>query len=132
MLRAGRSDYARDNLLELAGMAGEPVVLDDWPGAQCSRDFCALTLERGGRLWVLLMARSRERIEERALAAACARADIVVAERWLPRSCRPRWLKADRRMLSETGGLALYPTRQRIDSVAEGQGQHGWWRDGRN
>jgi len=132
VLRAGRSDYARDNLLELAGMAGEPVVLDDWPGAQCSRDFCALTLERGGRQWVLLMARSRERIEERALAAACARADIVVAERWLPRSCRPRWLKADRRMLSETGGLALYLTRQRIDSVAESQGKHGWWRGGRN
>lgn len=131
VLRDGRSDYARDNLLELAGMAGEPIVLEDWPGARCSRDFCTLGIERGGRPWVLLMARSRERIEERALAAACARADIVIAERWLPRSCQPRWLKADPRMLSESGGLALYLANRRIDTVANSQGEHGWWRSER-
>ena len=128
MLRDSRSDYARDNLLELAALEGEPVPLDRWPGARCSRDFCTLTIERGGRSWSLLMARSRDMVEERALAAACDRADVVVADRFLPRSCRPRWLKADRRLLERTGGLALYLDEPRMEAVAESQGEHGWWR----
>lgn len=130
MLRESRSDFARDNLLELAGMEGEPVPLAEWPGAQCSRDFCVLTIRRGERDWSLLMARSRERIEERALVAACERSDIVVADRWLPRSCNPRWLKADRNLLERTGGLAIDLENERFDTVASYQGQHGWWRGG--
>ena len=129
VLREGRSDYAKDNLLEMAGMNGEPIALADWPAARCSRDFCTLMLDRGGRRWTLLMARSHDRIEERALAAACSEVDIVVADRWLPRSCRPRWLKADARMMRQTGGLALFLERKRIDRVADHQGEHGWWRD---
>ncbi len=128
MLRETRSSYALDNLLEAAGMKGEPIPLTQWPGARCSPDFCTLVIERSGREWAILMARSRERIEERALAAACERSDIVVADRWLPRSCRPRWLKADRALLSRTGGLALYLDEQRIETVASSQGNHGWWR----
>jgi competence protein ComEC len=127
VLREGRSTFARDNLLEMAGMGGEPVVLDDWPGARCSRDFCTLAIERAGRTWDILLARSRSRIEERALAAACERADIVVAGRWLPFSCRPRWLKADRTYLDANGGLALYLAEERIDTVGESQGEHPWW-----
>ncbi|MGV2496401.1 ComEC/Rec2 family competence protein [Pelagerythrobacter aerophilus] len=128
MLRDTRSEFARDNLLELAGLEGEPVPLGRWNGARCSRDFCTLAIDRGERRWTLLMARSRDMVEERALAAACDRADIVVADRFLPRSCRPRWLKADRRLLSRTGGLALYLDEPRMQTVAEGQGEHGWWR----
>jgi competence protein ComEC len=127
VLRDTRSDYARDNLRELSGMAGEPIAFDAWPGAQCSRDFCTATLVRDGRTWHLLAARSRVPVEERALAAACERADVVVADRSLPRSCRPRWIKADRRMLAETGGLAIDLTRHRVTTVAQTQGQHGWW-----
>lgn len=130
MLRDTRSDYVRDNLLELAGLEGEPVPLDRWDGARCSRDFCTLSIERGERRWILLMARSSAMVEERALAAACDRADIVVADRFLPRSCSPRWLKADRRLLNRTGGLALYLDEPRMETVAEGQGEHGWWRGG--
>lgn len=130
MLRDTRSEYVRDNLLELAGLEGEPVPLDRWDGARCSRDFCTLAIERGERRWILLMARSSVMVEERALAAACDRADIVVADRFLPRSCSPRWLKADRRLLSRTGGLALYLDEPRMETVAEGQGEHGWWRGG--
>lgn len=128
MLRDTRSDYVRDNLRELAGLQEEPVPLGDWAGARCSRDFCTLAIERGDRRWTLLMARSRDMVEERALAAACDRADIVVADRFLPRSCRPRWLKADRRLLDRTGGLALYLEEPRMQAVADGQGEHGWWR----
>jgi competence protein ComEC len=126
-LRDSNSDYTRDNLLELAGVAGDPVPLATWPGARCSAAFCTLTLERGARAWHLLMARNRDQIEERALAAACARSDIVIAERYLPRSCRPRWLKADRRLLDQTGGIAITLADQRIRTVAEHQGEHGWW-----
>ncbi|WP_233996709.1 ComEC/Rec2 family competence protein [Porphyrobacter sp. CACIAM 03H1] len=130
-LRDSRSSYTRDNLMELAGVAAEPVPLAEWPGARCSSAFCTMSLERGGRESVLLLGRGREQIEERALAAACADADIVVAERFLPRSCRPRWLKADRRYLEHTGGLAIDLARERIATVAASQGEHGWWQGGK-
>ena len=132
VLRDTRSSFTRDNLLELAGVEGETVPLADWPGARCSRDFCTLTLERGGRDWHILMSRSSDIVAERALAAACERSDIVVSERWLPRSCEPRWLKADRRYLEESGGLAIVLDDPDITAVAEGQGEHGWWRGRRD
>src|SRR5690606_27963368 len=128
VLRQTRSEFTRDNLLELAGVEGEPVALAEWPGARCSADFCAIAIERAGREWQVLMSRSHNQIEERALAAACERSDIVVSERWLPRSCRPRWLKADGRMLAETGGLAIVLDGPRVTSVADSQGGHGWWK----
>jgi competence protein ComEC len=127
VLREGRSDFARDNLLELAAMSKEPVVVANWPDARCSEDFCALSIVRGGQTWDLLMGRSRSRIEERALAAACERSDIVIADRWLPASCRPRWLKADRSFLEQHGGLALYLGDRRIIAVSDSQGEHPWW-----
>lgn len=129
-LRDTRSEFTRENLMELAGVEAEPVPLSEWPGADCSRDFCVLTIERAGRPWHLLMARSGEFVEERALAAACERADIVVADRYLPRTCRPRELRADRRMLDRTGGLSVVLRRNGPDvtSVAETQGRHDWWR----
>jgi competence protein ComEC len=127
-LRESRSSYTRDNLMELAGVAAAPVPLAEWKGARCSSAFCTITLRRGGRDWVMMLGRGRAQVEERALAAACATADIVIAERFLPRSCRPRWLKADRGYLEKTGGLAIDLSAQRITTVAAGQGQHGWWR----
>lgn len=111
VLRDSRSSFASDNLLEMAGMAGMagvPIPLAEWPGAECSREFCVVTLERGGRLWHVLMARSRDLVDERALVAACDRSDIVIADRYLPFSCRPKWLKADRNLLNKTGGLTIY------------------------
>lgn len=129
-LRDTTASYSRDNLLELAGIAADPVPLAEWPGARCSSAFCALKLERSGRSWHVLVARTRDRIEERALAAACARSDIVIADRYLPRACRPRWLKADRRMLDETGGLAIDLAREKVTTVAASQGAHGWWQGG--
>jgi competence protein ComEC len=132
-LRDTRSEFTRDNLMELAGVEADPVPLTEWPGATCSPDFCTLGVERAGRTWHLLLARSRNRIEERALAAACERADIVVADRYLPRSCRPRELLADGRMLDFSGGLAMVLRSGEIDlaAVADTQGEHGWWHAGR-
>ena len=129
VLRDTRSDYTRDNLLELAGVEGETVPIENWPGARCSPDFCVVSIQRGARDWDILMSRSRNIVGERALAAACERADIVISDRWLPRSCSPRWLKADHRLLSKTGGLSIVLDEEpQIRSVADTQGQHGWWR----
>jgi competence protein ComEC len=128
VLREARSDFARDNLTELAGMDGALKPLADWPGARCGRDFCSVTLDRAGRTWRLLIGRGRDRVSERELAAACDRADIVLSDRWLPHSCQPALLKADRRMLSRSGGLAIDLAARRVTTVAQTQGAHGWWR----
>lgn len=127
VLREGREGYARDTLLELAGMSGTPRSLDQWPGARCNADLCVVQVRRGGRDWSVLMTRTRDRLPERELAAACERVDVVISDRWLPRSCRPRWLKADRRYLERSGGLAIDLADQRVVSVADSQGEHGWW-----
>ena len=127
VLREQKSEFVRDNLTELAGMDGELRLLADWPGASCGRDFCTVTLRRGDRDWHLLIGRGHDPVPERELAAACARVDIVISERWLPRSCRPAMLKADRRMLTRTGGLAIDLLRLDVTTVAETQGEHGWW-----
>lgn len=127
-LRDSRSSYARDNLLELSSVTSEPIPISEWNGAKCSDQFCVTQIARGSRTWTIMMARNRDLVEERALAAACDQADIVIADRFLPRSCKPRWLKADRRLLLKTGGLALNLENAEIKAVAESQGQHGWWR----
>lgn len=127
VLREARSDFARDNLTELAGMNGTMLPMAQWPRAHCSRDFCAIVLHRAGREWHLLLSRTREMTGERALAAACDRADIVISDRWLPQSCKPAMLKVDRRMLSRTGGLAIDLESGIVHTVAEDQGEHGWW-----
>ena len=129
-LRESRSSYASDTLAEMGALDGPPRPLAQWPGARCSAEFCIATLERDDRTYRLLLARGREYVTERDLAAACARVDIVVADRWLPWSCRPRWLKADRRMLDQTGGLAIRLAARDVETVAQGQGEHGWWRGG--
>lgn len=128
VLRMGRGDYMRDNLLELAGMEGELRPLDEWRGGHCNEDFCAARLQRGGRRFTVLMARSRNYIDDMALAAACERADIVIADRRLPFSCRPKMLKADRTYLASTGGLSINLSSGRIRTVAETQGMQGWYR----
>ncbi|HQS69547.1 MAG TPA: ComEC/Rec2 family competence protein [Novosphingobium sp.] len=128
VLRMGRGEYMRDNLLELAGMAGTLRPIDRWSGARCNDDFCVARLQRGGRRFTLLVARSRNYIDDMALAAACERADIVVADRRLPHSCRAKMLKADRVMLAKTGGLSINLTTGRVRTVAETQGGHGWYR----
>ncbi len=116
VLRDSRSDFVKENLAESAGMSGEPVLLAQWQAARCNRDFCVATVKRSDRDWRLLIARGRDMAPERALAAACERADIVIADRWLPSSCHPRWLRID----LQSG---------EIRTVSEGQGAHGWWRE---
>lgn len=128
LLRSGREGFARETLAELAGMRGEARAIETLPGARCNRDFCTVRLAREGRVWALLLSRGKDNVPERALFQACAGSDIVISDRWLPSSCRPRWLKADRHSLSWTGGMSIDLGRGGVHTVAEGQGEHGWWR----
>ena len=128
VLRESKSDFAKDNLTEIAGMDGEPVLITAWPGARCNDDACTVIIRRGKHSWRLLLTRSRAAVPERALAAACERVDLVLSDRWLPRSCSPQWLKVDRRLLGQTGGLAIDLSDGSITSVAKGEGKHPWWR----
>jgi len=127
VVRGGGQSYARDNLTELSGNRGAVRLLADMPGARCNADFCAFDLVRGERTWNLLISRGKDWVPYRALAAACERSDIVIADRRLPAVCRPRWLKADRALLGRTGGLAIDLAGPGLTTVAQSQGQHGWW-----
>ena len=129
ILRPRSGDFVRELFAENSGFDGDPQALDSASFASCSRDSCVADLMRSGRSWRVLSTRSSQRIGWEELVAACARADIVVSDRWLPRGCMPRWLKLDRKALERTGGVAIYlDGRPRVDTVAERLGRHPWAR----
>ncbi|WP_121118160.1 ComEC/Rec2 family competence protein [Croceibacterium ferulae] len=133
VLRPLREGFAREVLGELAANGGEPLPLAEWPDARCSRDFCSIELLREGRRWRVLMSRSRRLVDAAQLSRACSAADIVVADRRLPRTCVPREIRADRWSLARTGGLAIDLGRTaEVTSVSDSQGEHGWWRGWRD
>jgi competence protein ComEC len=127
ILRDRAGDYVRSLLAEASGFDGDPDILDGQPTSDCSRDACVAVLRKGTAEWRLLATRSATRIEWEAITRACAAADIVVADRRLPRGCRPRWLKLDPEALGRTGGLAIYlGSNPWVDNVAERVGAHPW------
>jgi competence protein ComEC len=107
LLRPRAKDFVRDMLSEAAGADEELADLDTLPGASCTADSCVATVKRGDREWRLLATRSAYLTPIRAINRACAEADIVVSDRRLPRTCRPRRLKLDRLFLQQTGGVAI-------------------------
>jgi competence protein ComEC len=129
-LRDGSSDYALDNIMEAAGALDAPELMRSTSQPKCNEDFCKVALKDGYSTRHLLIARGNLPVPEDALAEACARSDIVIAHRRLPTTCRPKWLKIDRRMLDRTGGITIDLKNRRLTSVAETQGDHGWWRNG--
>ncbi|WP_413246977.1 ComEC/Rec2 family competence protein [Sphingomonas sp. 1P06PA] len=126
LLRPRAGDYVRDLLGEGAGSDVEPGALDDDADARCGPDLCAATLASSGRRWRLVATRSPYLVEIGAMNRACADADIVVSERRLPRTCRPRWLKVDRLLLRETGGLAITLDGPRVATVRRPGDAHPW------
>ena len=127
LLRERSGDFIRDLLSESAGHDGDLPPLADQGFARCSRDACIAEFRRGGRGWRLLAIRSGQKIDWVPLTRACAQADVVVADRWLPRGCTPKWLKLDRKALEATGGLAIYlGSEPRVASVAERVGELPW------
>ena len=127
MLRSRSGDFVRDLMSEASAFDGDPANLDEQRFARCSRDACIADIVEGDRAWRLLAIRSRNRIDWTQLTQACADADIVVADRWLPRGCLPRWLKLDRQALERSGGVAIYLSDEpRVETVADRVAQHPW------
>ncbi|HEV2865999.1 MAG TPA: ComEC/Rec2 family competence protein [Allosphingosinicella sp.] len=127
LLRPRAGDYVRDTLAELSGAEAEYLELERLPIAACSTDLCTANIDRGGRRWRLLATRSMHLVRWEEMVRACAEADIVIADRLLPRGCNPRWLKADRQTLARTGGLAItFTDPPRVESVADQGGAHPW------
>ena len=127
ILRPRAGDYVRDMLSESAGIEAELPAIEDIRGTACSPDLCLATIEKDRQQWRLLATRSAHYVDFAPLSRACADADIVVSDRMLPRTCVPRWLKADRAFLRETGGLAItFGDRPRIRTVADSVKKHPW------
>lgn len=133
LLRPESASFVTDMMREHGAFSAEPIGLDQWDGARCSEEFCSFVISGAGGDRAVLVSRNNEYVPKRALAAACRRSDIVIAPRYLPRSCEPRWLKADRAALKQSGGLAFYLANPvRIDQVADSRSDHIWSRLRRN
>ena len=127
LLRPRAGDYVRDVLAELSGAEAEFLDFDAAPAAACSDALCVYELPGAGRTWRILATRSRDLVRWDQMVAACAAADIVVSDRTLPDGCRPKWLKADRAALRESGGLAFsLQGAPSVVSVADQLGRHPW------
>lgn len=126
LLRSKAGDYIRDMLLENAGTNAEPRPIEQWPGVKCSADMCVLDINRGGRQWSVLATRTPYQVSSMEMAAACKRVDIVISDRWLSSSCQPRWVKADRNMLEQSGGLAFYLANEKLVTVNDDNAHMPW------
>jgi len=127
LLRDRAGDYVRDSMAEAAGVDAPLSALAELDHVECNRDFCRWSQGAGPRRYIILASRGRDRIEGADMAAACAAADVVISDRWLPRECIGRWITIDRDSLAETGGLALYlgETPKAVATLRAGDG-HPW------
>ena len=125
-LRARAGDYVRDQLGEAAGSDTQMAALADVPGSECNADFCRWTMTRGDRRWIILATRGRTLVDGAELGAACAAADIVIADRWLPSACRARWLTLDRDAFDRHGGVAIRFNPPHIDTAIDPADAHPW------
>jgi competence protein ComEC len=129
LLRPRAGDYMRDMLAEAAGVDEDLSDLDTLPGARCTRDSCQAELRGDGRFWRILATRSAYLAPIEAMNRACAAADLVISDRRLPRTCRPKWLKLDRTLLRQTGGVAIRFRSPPEVAVTNGLGDEHPWRE---
>ena len=127
-LRARAGDFVRDQLSEAAGSDGDLAALADVPGSECNADLCRWTMQRGGRDWRIVATRSSFLVEGPELAATCAAADIVIADRWLPPGCTARWLTLDRDAFDRHGGVAIDLGRAQVTTAINPADAHPWRR----
>ena len=126
LLRDRTGDYARATLGENSGVLAEAGLMSDDPGARCSRDICVTDRIVAGRHWRIAATRSAYPMPIDAFIAACRRADIMISDRRLPRTCTPRWLKLDKPMLARTGGVAIALSRAAVTTVDDPDDHHPW------
>ena len=124
-LRNRTGDFLRDMWGDALATEGE-ARFAELPGMACSADACIANIDRGGRRWRLLATTSRDYIDRGIFEPACAAADIVIADRRMPRWCRPRWLSFDRRTLGESGAVAVWLGPPRVEAANGGIGDHPW------
>jgi competence protein ComEC len=127
ILRPKAGDFVRNMFAEHGAYDAEDLAeLDSVSTAQCSNDMCMVTLMKTGRSWTVAATRSRHYLDWRDVVRICAMADIVVSDRSLPRSCTPRWIKADRPSLLQTGGLSIWLDDARVSTVRKPRDDHPW------
>ncbi|WP_422060954.1 ComEC/Rec2 family competence protein [Sphingopyxis sp.] len=123
LLRDRAGDFVRDTMSEAAGIDAPLAALADLDHVECNPDFCRWRQSERA----ILASRGRDRIAEGEMVAACAAADVVISDRWLPHECVGRWLTIDRDSLAASGGLAIYlgakPTA--VATLEAGDG-HPW------
>ena len=127
LLRDRAGDYIRDTMAETAGTDVPLTSLADLDHVECNRDFCRWSQGQGAARHVILASRGRDRIEGADMGDACAAADIVISDRWLPRACAGRWMTIDRDSLATSGGLAIYLGKvpEAVATLKAGDG-HPW------
>lgn len=138
VLRSGPGIYQRKIMSENAGIdegvagrfatSGQVVAMTRWPGARCTEQACALSINRGGRHWRILMLRGGPQRAGTALTRACSQSDIVIAPFVIEERCPAQRLRIDQATLARTGGMLLDLARGSVITVAQGEGQHPWWR----
>jgi|TARA_R100000501_G_scaffold17911_1_gene34597 competence protein ComEC len=113
-----------------SGAAGSDAVarLEDREDADCTPAACRLLLRHGPRRWDILATRSRDLIARPQFEAACRESDLVISDRYLPRWCRPRWLRLGRRELNRLGAVSIDLASGRVRSSAAEDGAHPWAR----
>lgn len=125
LLRPRAGDYVRETI---GTVAAQPDLrpLDHMRQARCNADLCLADAGDADRRWRLLATRSLYFVPWREMIDACAAADVVISDRRLPAACAPRWLKADRALLSRTGGLAIRFDPLSIRTVRAARDDHPW------
>ncbi|WNO52591.1 ComEC/Rec2 family competence protein [Stakelama saccharophila] len=126
LLRDRSGDYIRDVFRENGGSAESLTPIDAMPNARCSHDSCLIDYRAGDDRWRILATRSDYLIPRESLEPACRDASIIVSDRWLPRWCRPRWLKLDAKRLAATGGVAINFADHSIRTAVTSGGDHPW------
>ncbi|MFN3450785.1 MAG: ComEC/Rec2 family competence protein [Sphingorhabdus sp.] len=126
LLRGKAGDFVRDMISEKAGSSAVATPIEEWPRARCTSDNCIISVLAHNRTWTILATRTAYQVPTMEMAAACRRVDIVISDRWLPRTCQPNWVKADRGLLEQTGGLAFYLADQKIITANEGRAHMPW------
>ncbi|OJY60952.1 MAG: hypothetical protein BGP16_01005 [Sphingobium sp. 66-54] len=127
LLRERAGDYVRSTLAEAAAFGGDFTALAAMETAHCSRDLCMVALSGSGGASVnLLVTRSNLLVPYRAFVAACAWADLVIADRTLPRGCTPRWARLDRPTLAAMGGARVMIAQRRIIGGRDPRDRHPW------
>jgi competence protein ComEC len=127
LLRDRAGDYVRDSIAEAGGVDAPLAALAELDHVECNQDFCRWSQGEGSERRIILASRGRDRIEGGEMAAACAAADVVISDRWLPHECVGRWMTIDRDSLAGTGGLALYLGKkpEAVTTLKVGDG-HPW------